>query len=211
MKSTSHVIVRSALAALALGGTLACRATQADARADTGVVAKQTEILDEPPLYARDGTIVQGPGASSEPRHEVGARDGSRMYLLELYQKTVEEKEALTRETQSLHEAITRAGETQSALERERDAALAQTSKLSQELARAQSDNVDLSARLVTAQIRRLEAEKLLLEARIDALRREGSATGGTAIETSAPKSASAAGAHAANTPPASVHGGGHP
>lgn len=211
MNAKSTTLYRGAAAILVLGSVLACRATESSARPDTGVALKRTEELPESPLYARDGSVVQGAGAASEPRHDVGARDGSRMYLLELYQKTVEEKDGLAREVQSLHEAVSRAGETQSAIEKERDAARAQVAKLAQELERAQTENVDLAARLVTAQIRRLEAEKLVLEARIDALRRDASAATGTAIETAAPKGASASKSSTKSAGTEAAHGGGHP
>lgn len=203
-------LVRGTAAILVLGGALACRTTQADTRPDMGVVAKQEAPVGDTPLYARDGTVVQGPGASSEPRHDVGSQNGSRMYLLELYQKTVEEKESLAREAQSLHEAISRAGETQAAIEKERDEARAQTAKLARDLERAQADNVELSARLVTAQIRRLEAEKLLLEARIEALKRDTSAAAGV-IETSAPKPGATPKGTTKPVAAESGHGGGHP
>jgi DNA repair exonuclease SbcCD ATPase subunit len=141
-------------------------------------------------LYARDGSVVSGDpparAAGAGPVHDVGAREGTRMYLLELYQSTVEEKEALQRETEGLQATITRAAETQASVEKERDAAVARAAALEKELAQARSENGELAARLVTAQIRRLEAEKLLLEARIEALRR-GEAASAKTTPASAP------------------------
>ena len=72
------------------------------------------------------------------------------------------------------------------------------------------ADNVELSARLVTAQIRRLEAEKLLLEARIEALKRDTSAAAGV-IETSAPKPGATPKSTTKPVAAESGHGGGHP
>src|SRR5207247_5708476 len=57
-------------------------------------------------LFARDGSLVAGePGA---PTRDVGAHEGSRVYLLELYQKAVEEKDALGLEVVALRAELER-------------------------------------------------------------------------------------------------------
>lgn len=196
MKTTPTTLARATCALCLAALALACRSADTQASANPGVPAAGWSGLPEPALYARDGSVVQGTppaGAStSDPRHDVGVRDGSRMYLLELYQKTVEEKEALAHEVQNLQAALARAGEAQAAIEKERDDARAQNARSSKELEQARTDNTDLAARLVTAQIRRLEAEKLVLEGRIEALRRDGMGASGSTIETSPPKTTGA-------------------
>jgi hypothetical protein len=170
----SHSIRCAALAAILLA---ACRSSGSD----TTSASSSTHWPEQPegPLYARDGHVVApaGGASASEPAHDVTPRDGSRVYLLELYQKTVEEKEGLMREVQTLQAAAAHDVETQSALGQERDTARARVTELEQKLQLAQADNADLAARLVTAQVRRLEAEKLLLEARIEAAKRDPSTT----------------------------------
>lgn len=172
----------------------ACKSTDADEPTPLEPIQRWAEA-QEPTLYARDGSVVQGPQAaregaksageaalgSADPRHDIGARDGSRMYLLELYQKSVEEREALTREVKSLQQALTEVGDAQAKVEKERDAATAQIARLQTELEKARTDNQDLAGRLLTAQIRRLEAEKLLLETRIAALQRDATEQDGAA------------------------------
>jgi len=168
MKRTSFPCVLASIAALA-----GCHANPESVSSRSP--DPKWSAQPEPLLYARDGSVVGAPGdggsARETPRHEVGARDGSRMYLLELYQKTVEERDGLARELETHAAALTRASETQAALVKERDEARAEALKLRGELEAGRRDNDELAARLVTAQIRRLEAEKLLLEARIESLR----------------------------------------
>ncbi|MBI5365144.1 MAG: hypothetical protein HZA53_18345 [Planctomycetes bacterium] len=203
-------VARAASALCSAAFLFACKSGPTSASMDASSADARWTGLPEPALYARDGSVVQGTtpdaGMAAEPRHDVSARDGSRMYLLELYQKTVQEKEALAQETQSLHEALVRAGDTQRAIEKERDDSRAEAVRIAKELETAHANNTDLAARLVTAQIRRLEAEKLVLEARIDALRKDAA---GNTIETSAPKSAPK---EKPKAPAAeSAHGGEHP
>lgn len=163
-----------------------CKSTQADESSPIEPLQRWAE-QQEPTLYARDGSVVQGPKARSDsksatesaadahhdPVHDIGARDGSRMYLLELYQKSVEERESLTREVKSLQAALTKVGDAQAAVEKERDGARVQIEKLQGELDKARADNQELAGRLLTAQIRRLEAEKMLLETRIASLQHD--------------------------------------
>ncbi len=100
--------------------------------------------------------------------HDMQPTGAGRLYLLELYQQTIDDKEALEREIGGLTQALDRA---YAELEGHKgELELARTSKvdIESEARRLQEENSDLAARLATAQIRRLEAEKMLLEAKIE-------------------------------------------
>ncbi len=125
-------------------------------------------------LYARDGSPVpdQAGGsvttAEGVAQHGPDAEDGSRPYLLELYQSAVDQKEKLELEVTALHRQIEDAGQQLSAQEVENDALALRVRALETEAAGREGENLELAARLATAQIRRLEAEKLLLETTLD-------------------------------------------
>lgn len=168
MNKLHEILAASAVFAL----TAACHTTAPAAQTPNPAAAwSETPAAT---LYARDGTAVQGAGsvAAEPPRHDAGVPRASRMSLLELYQKALEEKENYVREVQALQASVDVASETQAQLARERDDARTRAAAFEEAAQRAQAENADLAARLVTAQIRRLEAEKLLLETRLEALRR---------------------------------------
>jgi hypothetical protein len=90
------------------------------------------------------------------------------MYILELYQQAIDDKEALEVEVEALTAALDKANdiiqqsherlvEVQGLLEEERSRS-----------ERLEGEGRELASRLTTAQIRRLEAEKLLLEAKLE-------------------------------------------
>ena len=168
MTKLHDILAASAILAL----TAACQTNTPAAQAPAPAAAWSDAPAST--LYARDGSAVQGAGsvAAEPPRHDAGVPGASRMSLLELYQKALEEKENYVREVQALQASVEHASETQAQLQRERDEARTRVAALEEETLRARADNADLAARLVTAQIRRLEAEKLLLETRLEALRR---------------------------------------
>lgn len=138
-------------------------------------VASEMEAYPEPVLYARDGTPVpaSGPGGAYEippdaPAHGVQRGEQSRMYLLELYQETVDRKEALELEVRSLTADLRIAREELIGVQAEREAARQTIAELEAVRDRQREELRALAERLVTAQIRRLESDKLLLEAKID-------------------------------------------
>lgn len=125
---------------------------------------------EEGALYGWDGGVVDG-SPQGEVLSQVDPRGletpGGRMHIIELYQQVLDERDALTEEVQLLRDTLqqTRAaldGETQRA-----DVAEAQVASLQEAHRELMEDNQSIAARLVTAQIRRLESEKLLLETRI--------------------------------------------
>ena len=129
----------------------------------------------DPVLYARDGSPVavgQPETLSSVPpgieTRDVQQEDGSRVYLLELYQQAVDERDQLMLELSRQEMAIDE-------LEAQRDTLRNEVDDLSARLRKIEGDNeklteesFELAERLTTAQIRRLEAEKVLLEATIE-------------------------------------------
>ena len=126
----------------------------------------------EPKLYARDGSVV---GENRQPIEPAAQRrnqklendESSRSTILEWYQAALEERDALQLEVRSLHTELAST----------REALLSSESRVVELEARVQALeadkqaqaqlNMDLAGRLTTAQIRRLQAEKLLLETKL--------------------------------------------
>lgn len=131
-------------------------------------------------LYARDGSVV-GADSGSAPEapaatqgvadRQLGPSEGGRMYILELYQKAIDERDALELEVRSVQSELERARAAATKAEGEQSGSAGRIAALEEENRRLLAENVELAARLATAQIRRLQAEKLLLEARIAELR----------------------------------------
>ncbi len=128
---------------------------------------KPASGTNETVLYARDGSVVQQgnpSGATNLPRREVQNQEGSRTKILELYERVVEERDQLRlavsardSELAQLHQQLEREVARANGLEsRVASAELASVGLAGQ--------NLELAARLTTAQIKRLEAEKKWLE-----------------------------------------------
>jgi hypothetical protein len=151
-------------------------------------------------LYARDGTPIpaSGPGASSStssgervdesPAQRLATDEsGGRMYILELYQKVIEERDSYATEIQVLSGEIERMRGTLLEADR-RIAELEEVqSSMNVEKQALIDENLDLAARLTTAQIRRLQAEKILLEKELDDLREGATDAPPQGEETSQP------------------------
>lgn len=131
---------------------------------------KPASGANETVLYARDGSVVQqgnSSGTTNLPRREVQNQEGSRTKILELYERVVEERDQLrlalsARESElvQLHQQFEREVARANGLEsRVASAELASVGLAGQ--------NLELAARLTTAQIKRLEAEKKWLELEI--------------------------------------------
>lgn len=191
--------------AMILMGLLgACKSTAGEIRPSAATQVTADGNATEPVLYARDGSVVAGdpPGsitATGEPTRDIASHAGSRMYLLDLYQKAMDEKDALSLEVKGLDATLAREQGQIDALTKERDALSAQLHELQEENQRVTAENADLAARLTTAQIRRLEAEKLLLEARIEWQRAQDAETNPNRkgrTPAASPKDPNAASAH---------------
>ena len=125
-------------------------------------------------MYARNGSVVGAPSPGSvtvdtaQAKRDVGQDGGSRMYLLERFQETVEENESLQFEVQGLAAALDQAEARAAQLEADLNALQAKYMELNDRKKQLEDDNLELAEHLTTAQIRRLQAEKLLIEAKID-------------------------------------------
>lgn len=129
--------------------------------------------LQEPQLYSRDGSPVgvQETGTVAvkpEVTHAATQTDGSRWTLLEQYQDAIAANEELEFEVSALGEALDIAETQVATLTATNDELRGQMSDYEARIAALESENIELAARLTTAQVRRLQSEKLLLEAKLD-------------------------------------------
>ncbi len=128
-----------------------------------------------PVLYGRDGKPVgEAPpglaagvelGSAANPALLPG--ENGRMHILELYQKAIEERDELVTEVAHLQRQIEQERLNVAAQQRKTAELESKLAVLEADRARVLDQNVDLAGRLTTAQIRRLQAEKLLLEHKI--------------------------------------------
>jgi hypothetical protein len=128
-------------------------------------------------LYARDGSVVDASGqdrareeSTAAPR-ELAPSEGGRLYILELYQKAIDQRDSLEKEARALQTELERVKQTLVGSETDAEGLQARVAQLTADNKRLLDENVDLAARLATAQIRRLQVEKILLESRIDAIK----------------------------------------
>ena len=147
---------------------------------------RESIVVDGPSrLYARDGSVVESDGVvvQDAPVRAVGEREGSRTYLLELYQQALDAKDAMALEIQALQAQMEKDRQERDALLADRDAARGKGDELAAKVQSLEDEVRDLSGRLVQAQIKRLEAEKLLLEHMIAAQATTAGAKGGARDE----------------------------
>ena len=185
---------------VALGALLAGACVSTDAPSAPGRQAQPSvfhqapaEEPTAPVLYARDGSVVAGSGgggaALAEPqapqRRDVGPEGGGRMYLLELYQRVIDERDGLAQELASLQADLRQARADHAQAQARIQELEQRVQVLEQGSAALQAENLELAGRLTTAQVRRLQAEKLLLERRI-AERRAQQAAASQAQESAA-------------------------
>ncbi|MEM1449992.1 MAG: hypothetical protein AAF957_05690 [Planctomycetota bacterium] len=102
------------------------------------------------------GVDVDGPGG------------GSRSMLLDLYTEAVEEREELTRANGDLQTALEISEERAAELEQQLQSLQVHFDELGTAKQQVEQQSFDLAARLATAQIARLEAERALLEATLE-------------------------------------------
>lgn len=132
-------------------------------------------------LYGRDGQpVVVGPAPAvrveGEPKRDIGEGEGGRASLLELYTNAVRDKAALMDELAAVKMTLEKERTAVAEGTQERSVLRGELTKLIRERDALQAENMDLAARLTTAQIARLEVQKELLQIQIDARMREQTA-----------------------------------
>lgn len=146
-------------------------------------------------VYGWDGAPVgsgplpgQRPGTVRVTESDVGhalegpdPSGGSRMVLLEQYNRTVEERENLEVEVEALNAMLARTEQRNQDLQRRLEELEASYESLAAEKTAVEEELRRLAARLTTAQIRRLEAEKAWLETAIERRERSARAAAGRA------------------------------
>lgn len=174
--------MRSVLSACALAGLAACagmpsmhpvsRAAPEPAIAPARAPHAPSQ---EPVLYGRDGKPVGEPvrGASAPAD---AATPGGRMTLLELYQKALERRDALEREVEVLRAQDEKVRAELASLRAENERLKQQGAGTDSERDKLIAENAELAARLSTAHMRRMEAEKELLELKLERLREKAAA-----------------------------------
>ncbi|MBL8801927.1 MAG: hypothetical protein JNN27_08030 [Planctomycetes bacterium] len=182
--NTQRWLLMGAVAALVSG----CMTTPIETGAQGAAAGTaSTDGWNGSRLYARDGSVIgQAPAPGAEHRtaaaRELESADGGRMYILELYQKAIDERDALHGELAALRTELRSVQEALIASEADLDAVDVQLEQLRAENTRLVNENVDLAARLTTAQIRRLQVEKILLEMRVEELKLLQAAAAGGAV-----------------------------
>ncbi len=139
----------------------------------TPMPVEQVLTRTEPRLYARDGSVVGEQKAGTvaiaeEAGRSAASQEGSRWTLLEQYQATLDENEGLQMELTALTQALEQSQAREQAIALELEASRSELTQLGARIEKLEGHNVELASRLTTAQIRRLQSEKLLLEAKLD-------------------------------------------
>ena len=129
-----------------------------------------------PPLYSFDGGVVDGPEPgsvveSARPGADVGDPDDGRLRIIELYEAVIDERDAYAEEVAQLSTRLEKAYQLLDQSEKSGQALKEHLDALQADRDRLEQENGELAARLTTAQIRRLEAEKMLLEIQIESYR----------------------------------------
>jgi hypothetical protein len=169
------------LVAIVCAGCAATSAPTPPASSPKSTTSASASPAVEAVLYARDGTPVLGgsKGAARvepEPKRELGDAEGGRASLLELYTKAVADKNALAEDVVALNAALEEERKLVALGVEERGVLRGELTKIVRERDALKAETLDLAARLTTAQIARLEAQKALLEMQIDARMREEAA-----------------------------------
>jgi chromosome segregation ATPase len=110
----------------------------------------------------------EGAAVVGAATHGVEPAESGRLYILELYQQVLDQRDALQQEVAALHADLELAQKEIEGLGGRATDGESRVGALEQEVASLRAENQDLAGRLTTAQVRRLEAEKLLLQAKIE-------------------------------------------
>jgi hypothetical protein len=160
--------MRTAILTLALLGLAAC---QMPPQTVTVSPTDPSGALRKPPepavLYARNGKPVDENATSRGASAKDGQASGGRLTILELYQKTLDERDALVRELEVVRAELDQTRRALDESQRRAEQLQQHSSADDQETQRLRAENLELAARLATAHIRRMEAEKELLETKL--------------------------------------------
>lgn len=134
-----------------------------------------SEPRPEPKLYARDGSVVTAQPAGTvtvTPNAGQSVADpggiDTHWTILEQYQSAINAKEQLEVENQGLTAALDQSEARELELATEVEQLRELVARNGAEIEKLKGESIELASRLTTAQIRRLQAEKLLLEAKLD-------------------------------------------
>ncbi len=111
------------------------------------------------------GTVQETEGTMPRGLEETG---GSRLVVLELYAEAVRDRDALALEVDAQNTALEQAERRQRDLEARMEELQQAYDALGAQKEALEQEKLDLAARLTTAQIRRLQAEKAWLESAIE-------------------------------------------
>lgn len=115
------------------------------------------------PVQISEGPLNHGP--------EIDETQGSRVVMLDLYQQAVKDRERLMEEVAWAQDELDKAYGIIQAHEANAEDHASQLEEASAANAQLESQVFELAERLATAQLRRLEAEKLLLEKTLEQTR----------------------------------------
>lgn len=121
-----------------------------------------------PVVQAQPGVVTETSGPINPGLESAPLGGGSRSTLLDRYQEAVERAERLQEMNDDLNVFLTKTEETLRVTDQELTDIKVLVDELSVVKTQVEQQNLDLAARLATAQIARLEAERSLLEATIE-------------------------------------------
>jgi chromosome segregation ATPase len=117
---------------------------------------------------------VVAPASASQRSVQPG--ESGRTTILELYQNVLEERDALVQRVGALEADRAKLRQHLRDADQEIEVLAARVTELEAAREQLQLQNEDLAGRLLTAQIRRLESEKVLFETKLEVLRAQQSA-----------------------------------
>lgn len=165
--------MRTCIAALLVIGASACNLPnpsprlKEDDEISFSTAVEPTELEVTP--VAPDDTLAPAPEPGTvriveEPIRQVDGVSNGKVWLLELYQKTLADKEDLTRRLADSEHARSDSQAAQAALTAERDELALRAKDLDRRVRELEAQSLELARRLADSEIARLEAQKSELE-----------------------------------------------
>jgi len=130
---------------------------------------EDAEFPPQPETVKHDESLVphDPPGTIrivDDTLREVDGVSNGRVWLLELYNGALAEKESLTRRLADSERERTESAQARTALTTERDQLASRCAELDQRVRELEAQSLDLAQRLAESEIARLESEKAALE-----------------------------------------------